>query len=195
MAPATWNSAAKDRLGAIIEQRSFRTGEEFTLASGKKSRVFFDLKKTMLDPEGSYLAALGLLDLIQRDFGQATCFGGLELGAVPAVSQVCALSHLQGSPLPAFIVRKTVKDHGTQAAIEGDLPAGSKALVFDDVTTTGGSAMKAIEALKATSGVEVIGVVSLVDRQEGAVEAFKAQYGDAFGFQSLFEKADFTDLV
>ena len=195
MAPATWNSAVKDRLRAIIEQRSFRTGELFTLASGKQSRVFFDLKKTMLDPEGSYLAALGLLDTIQRDFSQASCFGGLELGAVPAVSQVCALSHVHGSPLPAFIVRKTVKDHGTQAAIEGDLPAGSKALVFDDVTTTGGSAMKAIEALKATSGVEVIGVVSLVDRQEGAFEAFQAQYGDAFGFQSLFEKSDFTDLI
>ncbi len=195
MATATWNSAAREQLRAIIAQRSFRTGEEFTLASGKKSMVFFDLKKTMLDPEGSYLAALGLLDTIQNHFAKATTFGGLELGAVPAVSQVCALSHQLGQPLPAFIVRKTVKDHGTQAAIEGDLPAGSKALVFDDVTTTGGSAMKAIEALRASSGVEVIGVVSLVDRLEGASEAFKAQYGDAFGFQSLFDKSDFTDLI
>lgn len=184
------------RLKDIIATQSFRESEtEFTLTSGKKSKVFLDLKATMLDAEGAWLSSLGVLDAIAEAFPEAEAIGGLELGAVPTVSQVCALSHKHGKAISAFIVRKATKGHGTQKQIEGQLSSGTKVVVFDDVTTTGGSTIQAIEAVKAGSDAEVIGIVSLVDRQEGASEAFKAQYGDALGFRSLFTKSDFTDQV
>ena len=190
------SSAERARLKEIIATQSFRTSEtEFTLTSGKKSKVFLDLKATMLDPEGAWLSSLGILEAIGEEFPDAQAIGGLELGAVPTVSQACALSHKHGKALSAFVVRKATKAHGTQKRIEGSLAAGTKVVVFDDVTTTGGSTIKAIEAVHEASDAEVIGIVSLVDRQEGAHEAFKAQYGDALGFRSLFVKSDFTDLT
>ncbi|MGV8839646.1 MAG: orotate phosphoribosyltransferase [Bauldia sp.] len=162
------------RLIAIVRERSFRTGT-FTLASGRESTLYFNLKPTLMQPEGSYLAARGLLALAveaRPDFA-----GGLEMGAVPILGAIAALSHLAGRPVATFFVRKKPKDHGTRLAIEGlkdgETLSGKRVLMVDDVTTTGGSTVKAIEAARQ-EGAIVDAAVSLLDREEGAVENLAA---------------------
>ncbi len=171
-ADAPLTSEERARLVAIVRDRSFRTGK-FTLASGRESTLYFNLKPTLMQPEGSYLAARGLLALAtdaHPDFA-----GGLEMGAVPILGAIAALSHLAGRPVATFFVRKKPKDHGTRLAIEGlkdgETLSGRRVLMVDDVTTTGGSTMKAIEAARA-EGAIVEDAVSLLDREEGAVENF-----------------------
>ena len=169
------NAAACDRLIAIIKTRSFQSGKEITLASGKTSTYYFNMKPTMLDAEGAHLIATLILDAI--DGLGADLVGGLEMGAVPIASAVAAVSQTVGKPVNAFFVRKQAKEHGTKSLIEGlptgDSLTGKKVVVVEDVTTTGGSAIKAAQALRA-EGAEVVGVVTVVDRQEGAAEAFTA---------------------
>jgi orotate phosphoribosyltransferase len=145
------------------------------LASGRTSTFYFNMKPTMLDPEGAHLIASLILD--QLEGVEADLIGGLELGAVPIASAVAAVSHTRGRRLPAFLVRKQAKDHGTKSLVEGlakgESLAGKRVVVVEDVTTTGGSAIKAAEAVKA-EGAAVVRVVTVVDRQEGAAEAFAA---------------------
>jgi orotate phosphoribosyltransferase len=133
------------------------------------------MKPTMLDPEGA--ALIGRL-VLERIAGLgATRVGGLEMGAVPLATAVAVASHLAGRPLPAFFVRKQAKEHGTRSLVEGLAPGetvqGQRVVIVEDVTTTGGSAMKAVEAVRA-DGAVVAAVVTIVDRQEGAAESFEA---------------------
>jgi orotate phosphoribosyltransferase len=165
--------AARERLIAIIKQRSFQSGREVKLASGRTSTYYFNMKPTMLDAEGAHLIATLIVEAIAGR--GAELIGGLEMGAVPIASAVAAVSHAAGKPINAFFVRKQAKEHGTKSLIEG-LPEGEtirgkRVIVVEDVTTTGGSAIKAAEALRA-EGAEVVGVVTVIDRQEGAGEAF-----------------------
>ncbi len=166
---------ARARLIEIINTRSFQSGKEVTLASGKTSTYYFNMKPTMLDAEGAHLIATLILEAI--DGLGAQLVGGLEMGAVPIASAVAAVSQTTGKPVNAFFVRKQAKDHGTKSLIEGlangETMQGKKVVVVEDVTTTGGSAIKAAEALRA-EGADVVGVVTIVDRQEGASEAFAA---------------------
>lgn len=162
------------RLVALIRERSFRTGK-FTLASGRESNLYFNLKPTLMLPEGAFLAARGLLALTadaDPDFA-----GGLELGAVPILGAMAAVSFAAGKPLPTFFVRKQPKEHGTKLAIEGlaedQTLAGKRVVMVDDVTTTGGSTLKAIESARA-EGAIVDHAVSVVDREEGAAENLAA---------------------
>lgn len=169
------NQGARERLIAIIRERSFQSGKEITLASGRTSTYYFNMKPTMLDAEGAHLIATLILDTI-KDL-RPDLVGGLEMGAVPIASAVAAVSQTTGQPVNAFFVRKQAKEHGTKSLIEG-LPAGDsmqgkRVVVVEDVTTTGGSAIKAAQALQA-EGAEVVGVVTIVDRQEGAADAFAA---------------------
>ena len=164
---------ARQRLIAIVKARSFQSGREFKLASGKTSTLYFNMKPTMLDAEGAYLAATLMLDALAGD--PASHVGALEMGAVPLVSAVAALSHPRGAPRRALIVRKAAKDHGTQSLIEGlaigeDLK-GKEVVVLEDVTTTGGSSLKAVAILRE-AGAKVGRVLTLLDRQEGAAAAF-----------------------
>jgi orotate phosphoribosyltransferase len=164
---------ARERLIAIIKTRSFQSGKEIKLASGRTSTYYFNMKPTMLDAEGSHLIATLILEKIAAL--KADLIGGLEMGAVPLASAVAAVSHGAGTPINAFFVRKQAKEHGTRSLIEG-LPAGDtlqgkRVVIVEDVTTTGGSAIKAAETVRAEGG-EVVGVVTVVDRQEGAGEAF-----------------------
>jgi orotate phosphoribosyltransferase len=166
---------ARARLIAIIRARSFQSGRLVKLASGRTSTYYFNMKATMLDAEGAHLIATLILEAIEG-MG-AELIGGLEMGAVPIASAVAALSHAAGRPINAFFVRKEAKAHGTQSLIEG-LPdgeslKGKRVVIVEDVTTTGASAIKAAEAVRA-EGAEVVGVVTVVDRQEGAGEAFAA---------------------
>lgn len=169
--------AARARLIEIVKARSYQVGPEMKLASGRISTHYFNMKPTMLDPEGAHLIATLILEQLQSDGVKADLVGGLELGAVPIATAVSAVSHGAGCPIRAFFVRKQAKDHGTKSLVEGlgrgETLDGKRVVIVEDVTTTGGSSIKAAEAVRAEGG-EVVRVVTIVDRQEGAAEAFAA---------------------
>ena len=162
-------SASRVRLSEIIRKRSFGRGE-ITLASGRKSDFYFNLKPTMLDPEGAALLAELSFDALKDD--KIDYIGGLEMGAVPLAGAIAQLSWLKGQPIAAFFVRKKPKEHGARLAVEGlakgETLAGKRIVIVEDVTTTGGSAIKAVEAVKDAGG-EVI-LVKLIPRTVSAAE-------------------------
>jgi orotate phosphoribosyltransferase len=180
----------RDRLFEIIRRRSFRQGGEFKLASGRTSTIYFNLKPAMLDPEGARLIGSALAAKAAELGGDYV--GGLEMGAVPLVAATAAMSAVSGKPLRAVFVRKAAKEHGTKSLIEGladdESLAGRRVVVVEDVTTTGGSALKAIAALRE-AGADVRDVVTIVDREEGASEAFR---GVGVSLHSLFRKSEFA---
>ncbi|MBS0232596.1 MAG: orotate phosphoribosyltransferase [Proteobacteria bacterium] len=182
-------AARRARLIELIKLRSFQEGPEFKLASGKTSTFYFNMKPTMLDSEGAYLVASLILD--QLEGIDADLIGGLEMGAVPIASSVAAVAFTEGRNLSAFFVRKQAKEHGTQSLVEGlakgESMSGKKVVVVEDVTTTGGSALKAAEALKA-AGADIVRVITIVDRLDGAAEAFAAA---GLEFKPLLTLADF----
>lgn len=157
---------AKARLLEIIKAKSLLLGE-FKLVSGAVSNYYLDMKPTMFDPEGAHLVAELVCDLI-KDERDVEAIGGLELGAVPIIVAVCARSW-HGRPVAGFVVRKEIKDHGTEQKIDGNFTPGSTVILFDDVTTKGGSVMKAVRAVRAR-GARVAKIITLVDRLEGASE-------------------------
>lgn len=161
-------SEKKTRLKEILLEKAVKFGD-FTLASGKKSTYYINGKLATLDSEGLNLTAEIMLDMIADTDCQAV--GGPTLGADPMIGAIIALAHARGRLLTGFIVRKEAKDHGTGSRIEGPLETGMKAIIVEDVATTGGSAMKAIEAARA-AGCEIIKVMVIVDRDEGAQEFF-----------------------
>ena len=174
----------RERLFDLIKDRSFRRGD-FTLASGKKSAYYFDSKSTMLHPEGASLLAELILDEL-RDV-KADCVGGFEMGAVPLIAPVAMKSVEAGRPLHGFFVRKAPKDHGTKQRVEGLDMSGKTAVILEDVTTTGGSAMQAIEEVRAAGGTVAL-VLSILDRGEGAAELYAAA---GVPFKSLFRAEEF----
>jgi len=155
----------KNRLLEIVLEKSFQYAEEprFKLVSGGVSNFYFNCKPTMLDPEGKEL--IGRLVFAQIRDLEITGIGGLELGSVPISGAVSLISQLEGKPIKEFIVRKEKKDHGIPAKVEGDFSQGEKVVVVDDVITTGGSTIKAIEAVEDL-GLKVAKVLVLVDREE-----------------------------
>lgn len=177
------------RLIEIVKARSFQEGPQIKLASGKMSAFYFNMKPTMLDSEGAFLIATLILDQLAGI--EADMAGGLEMGAVPIAASVATLAHTQGRKLPAFFVRKQAKDHGTKSLIEGlargDSMNGKRIVIVEDVTTTGGSAIKAAEALRA-EGAEIVRVITIVDRLDGAAQAFAAAKLD---FVALLTLNDF----
>jgi orotate phosphoribosyltransferase len=142
---------------------------EFTLSSGRKSDYYLDCRRTTLHPEGAWLTARVILALIREASIPAEAIGGLTLGADPIVSAVAVVSHGQGRPLPAFIVRKDTKSHGARRRIEGASVGGKQVVVVDDVVTTAESTIEAIRAVQEEEGV-VSAAICLVDRQEGGAE-------------------------
>ncbi|MFZ1103386.1 MAG: orotate phosphoribosyltransferase [Hyphomicrobiaceae bacterium] len=181
--------AARARLVEIVKQRSFSAGAETRLVSGRSSSFYFDMKPTMLHPEGAHLIGELVLDALAG--AEVDLVGGLEMGAVPLATAVAAASHARGRPLPAIFVRKQAKEHGARKLVEGLAPgetlAGKRIAVLEDVTTTGGSASKAIEALRA-EGAIVDRVITIVDRLEGAADSFKTA---GIPFTPILTAADF----
>jgi len=159
----------KRRLGEIILARSFKYSENppFTLASGRQSNYYFNCKPTTLDPEGMNLIGLIVFDMT-KDL-DITAAGGLTLGADPIANALSLISYQKGKPVKSFIVRKDVKAHGTKSAVEGNVTAGEKVVIIDDVITTGGSTITAIEQAR-NAGLVVQMVITLVDREEGGRE-------------------------
>jgi orotate phosphoribosyltransferase len=174
-----------ERLLAIIQHRSMLQGREFRLTSGRSSNFFIDLKKTMFDPEGiSLLADLLFARIKNEDVGY---IGGMETGGIPIVAAVSMRSWPE-KPIKGFFVRKEIKGHGTDQAIDGLLEPGSKVILFEDVTTTGGSTMHAVDRVRER-GCAVLKVISVVDRLEGAEENFRAA---GIRFEPLFTRLDFN---
>ena len=161
---------SRERLKRILLSRCLKVGR-FRLASGRRSHYYLDLKQATLEAEGAYLSALLILEELRRREVSAVAIGGLSLGADPIVGAVAAMSFAHRSrfdPVSAFIVRKRPKSHGTRRYLEGyQGPEGSPVVVVDDVCTTGGSALKAIDQAEA-EGYRVAAVISIVDREEGA---------------------------
>jgi orotate phosphoribosyltransferase len=175
--PVSSRSPAADRarLIEIVKTRSFQSGAEVKLASGRTSSFYFNMKPTMLHAEGGFLIANLILNELENV--DTRWIGGLEMGAVPIAAAVAAVSQLRQPPVSAFFVRKQVKEHGTRSLIEGLAPGetlkGARVVIAEDVTTTGGSALKAVDAVRA-EGAQVALVITIVDRLEGAGEAFRA---------------------
>ena len=174
MAPAAASPAsanpARERLLSLLAARAYRLGQ-FTLASGRTSPHYVNCKPVSLSGEG--LELLGAL-LLEHVEAEAVAVAGLTLGADPLVSAVAMRASQEGRPLDALIVRKEAKGHGTGAWLEGPLPAaGVSICVLEDVVTSGGSALKAVEQLRQ-AGYRVDRVVAIVDREEGGLETLTA---------------------
>lgn len=161
-----------EQLVRLLAERSARRGN-FTLASGKQSSLYIDARMTTMTPEGQRLIGrLGLASLGAAGW-ECDAVGGLTLGADPIAYAICHTSADSARPLRAFTVRKEAKAHGTGKLVEGPLRAGDRVVVVEDVITTGGSASRAIDAVKR-EGALPVGVLALVDREEGGREALEA---------------------
>ena len=185
---------ARARLLEILRSRSFAR-RKVVLASGQESDFFIDCKQTVLLAEGHALVGDLMLDAA-RGLGRVpAAVAGVELGGCPLASAVAMRSFQRGVPgarglgWDAVYVRKQAKDHGSQRLLEGDvgLEAGDAVVVVEDVVTTGGSTLRAVEKLRAR-GLDVVGVIALVDRLEGGADAIR---GAGLAFEPIFSRRDF----
>ena len=158
----------RSALAALVQQEAVAFGD-FTLASGKKSHFYIDCRRVTLSARGTGLIGPGLLPLLEQY--QIDVVGGLTLGADPVVSAVLAAADQAGLPLRGCLARKVAKDHGTGRRVEGPMKQGDRVLVVDDVATSGGSCVQAIEAINAEGG-QVVAVAVVLDRLAGAQELF-----------------------
>ena len=160
---------------------------DFVLSSGQRSSYYINGKQVTLHPQGALAIGRLLLSLLPSE---TKAVAGLTLGADPIVSAVSVISALENRPIPALIVRKESKGHGTMAYIEGPtLPEGAQVVVLEDVVTTGQSAMKAVERLK-DAGYQVEQVIALVDRQQGGAEFYQSV---GLKFQAVFSISDIQE--
>jgi orotate phosphoribosyltransferase len=177
----------RQRLKEILLEKSYRKGN-FLLTSGKISDFYIDGKQTTLSAEGSYLCGKLLFELINKEKEPIEAVGGMTLGADPLVTAISLVSFLEGRPIPAFIVRKEAKGHGTGNYIEGlkNMPAGCRVALVEDVVTTGGTLLKVIERVES-QGFTVGLVATVVERQEGGV-ATLADKG--YKLESIFTREE-----
>jgi orotate phosphoribosyltransferase len=167
----------KKELIALLCEKSFKFSEEpvFKLVSGRVSRFYVNCKPTTLSARGMYL--VGHLMYAAIESCDASAIGGLTFGADPIAVATAFASALKDQPVNAFSIRKQRKDHGIARWIEGDVQPGERVVIIDDVATTGGSTLKAVERARE-EGLEVVKAVVLVDRQEGGLENIRRHVGD-----------------
>ena len=178
----------KKRLLELLKEKALHL-EKRTLTSGRVSNYYIDGKQVTLDPEGTFLTARLFLDMLRNT--KVDAVGGLTLGADPIAASMAAISYVEANPIKAFIVRKTPKKHGMQRYIEGpNLDSSSRVAIVDDVVTTGGSILKAIEVVEK-QGCKVVKVLAIVDRLEGAKENL-AEKG--YRLVSLFNRNDLLSI-
>jgi orotate phosphoribosyltransferase len=169
----------------LVRRKAMKFGS-FTLASGRKATYYLDGKQVTLDPHGARLIAEGILDLLAVE-GLPAAIGGMSIGADPITAAVVTMSAVRGTPLAGFLVRKEPKGHGTEQYIEGPVQPGDHVAIVEDVVTTGGSSLAAIQRCEAF-GLKVARVIAIVDRMEGGAQAFAAQ---GYPFSSLLTIRDF----
>lgn len=176
----------REKLKRIILELSYEK-RLVKLASGRESDFYFDGKQTTLHAEGGFLVGKLFFDAI-KDVEGVQAVGGITLGADPIATATSIAANLAGRPIHAFIIRKEPKGHGTGQWLEGrkNLPAGTKVVIVEDVVTTGGSSMKAVNRAKE-EGLDVLGIVTLVDREEGGRENIEAE---GYWLRSIFTKSE-----
>jgi orotate phosphoribosyltransferase len=177
-------SYQKSRLIELVREHALRFGE-FRLASGQLASFYLDCRKLTLHGEGANQVALGMLERLEQT-GWPDAVGGMAIGADPITAAIITVGWQQGRALRGFMVRKEPKAHGTGQQVEGPVGPGDRAVIVEDVVTTGGSSLRAIELVRA-AGLEVDRCIAIIDRQQGAAEKFAA-----IGVQlhSLLTRAD-----
>ncbi len=182
------HSKEEQRLFQLFQEHAFLVRhspeKKFKLASGGESYRYFDCKKVTHHPEGIALTAKIIFDRIAV-YPQVDAIGGLETGAIPIAAGVSQLSYLLNRPIPAFFVRQEKKTHGTEKWVEGNVEDRSKVVIVDDVTTKGGSVQKAVDRVREL-GCDILEIITLVDREEGAEEKFRD-----YKFTSIFKMSEF----
>jgi len=179
--------SVKDELKEIICQLSYEE-REVTLASGRKSNFYFDGKQTTLHCRGGLLVGQAFWEEVKKIDDSVDGVGGLTLGADPIATATSIAAQLDGHNVHAFIIRKEPKGHGTGQWLEGrkNLPPGSRVVILEDVTTTGGSSLKAVERAEE-EGLVVLAIITLVDREEGAREMIESA---GHVLRAVFNKSD-----
>ena len=168
---APTSDRAQTILDLSLKLGALRFGE-FTLSGGGQAKYYFDGRLVTLDPEGSYLVARALLPLLRER--RVSTVSGPALAAVPMVSAIAVLSHIDGDPINGLVVRDESKGHGAKRLIEGTLTPGTRVAVVDDTCSTGGSLIHAIDAMEA-AGCDVVVVACILDRQTGGSDAIRAR--------------------
>lgn len=163
--------AASKRLCRLLAERSFRTGE-FVLASGARSDFYIDCRSTTMHAEGQVLIGEVGLAAIRGSGLEPDAVGGLTMGADPVAYAIAGESWRQGHPIHAFSVRKRPKRHGRGKLLEGCFEPGARVVIVEDVITTGGSVLQALEAVGGEGG-QAVALLALVDRQEGGLDAIR----------------------
>jgi len=175
----------KEHLRSLILGKALKFGD-FTLASGKKATFYLDCRQITLDSVGAKLIGEGILELLQQN-ALPQAVGGMSIGADPITAAVITVAAYQSIPLKGFMVRKQSKEHGTKKFVEGPIVAGDRVIIVEDVVTTGGSSLEAIEKVEAI-GATVDGVIAIIDRLEGGREQFESK---GYAFHALFTVRDF----
>lgn len=178
----------RERLLGLLKKKAYTRGKVI-LTSGKESDFYIDCRPVTLDPEGAFLVGKLLFERLLQCREVVRGVGGMTMGADPIATAVSLTSYLEGRPLPAFIIRKEPKKHGRGLWIEGisNLPEGVSVAIVEDVVTTGGSTIKAIERAQE-EGLKVVQVLALVDREEGGKENLKKL---GYDLEALFGRRDF----
>ena len=169
------------RILELAQQMGALLHGDFTLTSGKKSHHYFEGKRLTLHPEGAYWVGKAMFDELTKIGVDAV--GGVAVGGYPIVASIALVSHLEGKPIPSFIVREMPKEHGTQRQIEGHFKEGYRVAIVDDVITTGGSVKKTNQTVEAASG-KVVKVITIVDRHEGGSDELKRE---GYDFEAIID--------
>jgi orotate phosphoribosyltransferase len=184
------NMDHRERLKELLVERSVRVGD-FTLSSGVRSSYYVDARRTTMCAEGQLLVGHVGYGLIRASGLEPSHLGGLTMGADPVAYAIAHRSWMEGWPLDAFSVRKKAKEHGTGQRIEGGLPPGARCLVVEDSMTSGASALQAVAAVRE-HGCHVLGVLTLVDREEGGRELLAA---DGLALLSAFSGPELLEAA
>lgn len=163
----------RELLLELIRTEALQRGE-FTLASGKKASYYLDCRKITLHPKGANVIAAGMLDAIQSAGPLPDAVGGMAIGADPITAAIITLAGQHDLPIKGFMVRKEPKEHGTGKQVEGPVEPGNRVVIVEDVITSGGSALQAVDAAEAF-GLKVERVIGIIDRLAGGGEAFQAR--------------------
>jgi orotate phosphoribosyltransferase len=176
----------RNALITLVRDRALKFGD-FTLASGKKAKYYLDGKQVTLDSAGAVLIAEGLLELLEKRGPLPKAVGGMAVGADPITAAIITIAGIRKLPLAGILVRKESKGHGTNKFVDGPVQPGDTVAIVEDVVTTGGSSLQAIDRVEEF-GLKVTCVLAIIDRMEGGAAAFEAR---GIPFASLLTIRDF----